>query len=153
MKTWCQWRQISTSSKQPPTAQTNFTQLDIFKTKEAFQSYVTVEFCSHLTLGIRQSSKESLHNFIWNFCPKVKYISPRSIAISTAVAVTIFNEGELSIYGFMKDLQLHPTLHAFGFLCKWEDTKMKNRDYFRKKNMDRRTRPHKSSNERREKDE
>ena len=33
--TWCQWRQTSTSSKQPSTAQTKFIQLDIDKTKEA----------------------------------------------------------------------------------------------------------------------
>ena len=99
-----------------------------------------------------QNANESLHNIIWNFCPKAKYISPQSVAISTAVAVTVFNEGELSIYGFMEDLQLHPTCLAFRSLYKREDTKVKNRDYFRKKNMARRTRRHKSAKERREKD-
>ena len=152
MNTWCQWRQTSTSSKQPPTAQTNFSQLDIDKTKEAFQTYATEEFCSHVTLGMTQNANESLHKVIWNFCPKAKYVSPQSVAISTAVAVTVFNEGELSIYGFMKDLQLHPTFLAFRSLCKREDNKVKNRTYFRKKNMDRQTRRHKLAKERREKD-
>ena len=62
----------------------------------------------------------------------------RGVAISTAVAVTAFNEGELSIYGFMKALQLHLTLLAFRSLCKREDTKVKNCDSSRKKKMDRR---------------
>ena len=39
--------------------------------------------------------------------------------------MTVFNEGKLSIYGFMKDLQLHPTCLAFRSLYKREDTKVK----------------------------
>ena len=103
-------------------------------------------------LGITQNANVSLHNIIWNFCPKSKYISLQSVAITTPVAVTVFNEDELSVYGFMKDSQLYPTFLAFRSLCKREDTKVKNRYYFRKKNMDRRTCTHKSAKERREKD-
>ena len=84
---------------------------------------------------INLNANESLHNIIWNFCPKAKYISPQSVTVSTAVAVTVFNEGELSVYGFMEDLELHPTLLAFRSLCKREDTKVKNRDYFRKRKI------------------
>ena len=84
--------------------------------------------------------------------PKAKYISPQSLAISTAVAVTVFNESEPSVYGFMKDLQLHPTFLSFRSLSKREDTKEKTPSFLRKKNMDRRTRLLKSAKERREKD-
>ena len=56
------------------------------------------------------------------------------------------------IFATVFDMQLHPTFLAFRSLCKRKDTKGKNRDYFRKKNIDRRTRRHKSAKERREKD-
>ena len=145
VNTWCQWR---LSSKPPPTARTNFTQLDIDKIKEVFQIYGTKEFCSHLTLGFTQNANESLHSTIWNICPKAKYVSPQSVAISTAVAVTVFNEGELSIYGFLKDLQLHPTSLAFMSLCKREHARLQSRS--NKRNLDRRARRQRIVNERSE---
>ena len=98
-----------------------------------------------------QNDNESMHNIIYNFCPKAKCILFQSVAISTAVAVTVYNEGELSIYGFMKDLQLLTTFLTIRSLYEREDTKVKNRDYFRKKNIDRPTRRHKSAKVRREK--
>ena len=95
---WCRWRQTSSSAKPPPAALTNYSLLEIDKIKEVFNIYATEEFCSHLTLGMTQNANESLHNTIWNLCPKAKYVSPQSVTISTAIAVTIFNEGELSVY-------------------------------------------------------
>ena len=127
------------------------TPLEIDKIKEVFNIYATDEFCSHLTLGMTQNANESLHNTIWNLCPKAKYVSPQSVTISTAVAVTIFNEGELSVYGFMKDLQLKPDYLSFRSIIKWEQTKQKSRSYFRKANLNRRVRRQKLGKERREK--
>ena len=152
MNAWCRWKQTSISSKPPPTALTNYTQQDIAKIREVFQIYCTEEFCSHLTLGMTQNANESLHNIIWNFCPKAKYVSPQSVTISTAVAVTVFNEGELSIYGFMRDLHLHPTYLSYRSLCKREHTRRKRRAYFQKSNVDRRVRRQKLTKERRERD-
>ena len=57
-----------------------------------------------------QNANESLHNTIWCLCPKAKHVSPQSVTISTAIAVTLFNEEELSIYGLMKYLQLGQTI-------------------------------------------
>ena len=152
MNAWCRWRQTSISSEPPPTALTNYTQQDIAKIREVFQIYCTEEFCSHLTLGMTQNANESLHNIIWNFCPKARYVSPQSVTISTAVIVTVFNEGELSIYGFMRDLQLHPTYLCYRSLCKREHTRRRRRAYFQKSNVDRRVRRRKLIKERRERD-
>ena len=148
---WCRWRQTSSSAKPPPAALTNYSPLEIEKIKEVFNIYATEEFCSHLTLGMTQNANESLHNTIWNLCPKAKYVSPQSVTISTAVAVTIFNEGELSVYGFMKDLQLKPDYLSFRSIIKREQTKQKSRSYFRKANLNRRVRRQKLGKERREK--
>ena len=149
---WCRWRKTSSSVKPPPAALTNYSPLEIEKIKEVFNIYATEEFCSHLTLGMTQNANESLHNTIWNLCPKAKYVSLQSVTISTAVAVTIFNEGELSIYGFMKDLQLKPDYLSFRSIIKREHTKQKKRSYIKKANLHRRVRRQKLGKERREKD-
>ena len=54
-----------------------------------------------------QNANESLDNVNWNFCPKSRYLSPQSIRVSTAIAVAILNEGELCLYGYMRDLNLN----------------------------------------------
>ena len=146
--TWCKWR----TAKTAPAATTNYTSNDIAKVTEVFQTYGNVEFCSHLTLGMTQNKNESLHNVIWNFCPKSKYISPQSVRISTAIAVTIFNEGELSLYGIMKDLELNPTYISFSSLCKRELLRQRKRMYIKRSNVDRRSRRQRTSKQRREKE-
>ena len=50
---------------------------------------------------------------IWSRCPKNVYVSPRSIRISTAVAILAFNETELSLFGIMTDLGLSPSRRMF----------------------------------------
>ena len=103
---WCRWNKPSSSTT--PATSTTLTTIDIQKVQEAFSTYATTEFCSHLTLGLTQNANESLHNMIWCLCPKNKYVSPQSIRISTAIAVLTFNEGELSLFGIMYDLGLAP---------------------------------------------
>ena len=96
-----------------------------------------------------QNGNESLHLTIWNLCPKGKY-SPQSI--STAIAVIYFNEGEVSLFGLLNDLKLHPSYVSFRSLCKRDQIGDKHRAYFKKANMDRRTRRQKLTKERCEKD-
>ena len=86
---WCRWRQTSSSAKPPPAALTNYSPLETDKIKEVFNVDATEEFCSYLTLGMTQNANKSLHNTIWNLCPKAKYISFQSVTIIGAVAVTI----------------------------------------------------------------
>ena len=97
-----------------------------------------------------QNANESLPNVIWNFCPKAKYISPQSVLISTAIAVTVFNEGELCLYGIMHDMKLHPSHISFRSICKREQTKQQHRNYTKKANRNRRARRQKLSKLRRE---
>ena len=81
--------------------------------RELFNTYATTGSCSHLTLGLKQNSNESLHNMIWCLCSKNKYLSPQSIRISTDIAVLSFNEGELSLFVVMCDLGLSPSQQAY----------------------------------------
>ena len=150
--TWCRWRQTSASAKPPPASKTNYTSDEQAKVREVFQTYASEEFCSHLTLGLTQNANESLHNLIWNFCPKAKYVSPQSVRISTAIAVSIFNEGELCLYGFMRDLNLNPSTVSFRSVCQREKVKKQHRNYIKKANVHRRARRQKLSKLRREKE-
>ena len=108
---WCRWNKPSSSTT--PATLTTFTTTDIQKVQEAFSTYATTEFCSHLTLGLTQNANESLHNMIWCLCPKNKYVSPQSIRKSTAIVVLNFNEGELSLFGVMYDLGLAPSSQVY----------------------------------------
>ena len=70
--------------------------------------------------------------------------------ISTAIAVTVFNEGELCLYGIMHDLKLHPSYTSFRSLCKREHTKQLHRNYIKKANRNRRARRQKQAKLQRE---
>ena len=146
---WCRWR----NTTQPtPAKTTNYTPEEISKVREVFATFATEEFCKHLTLGMTQNANESLHNTIWNFCPKSKYISPQSVRISTSIAITIFNDGELSIFGLMSELNLNPSYTSFSSLCRRADTRRQHMTSIRKKNIDRRARRQRLMRERRERD-
>ena len=149
---WCRWRKTATTSQPTPATTTNFTSQDIKKVREVFAIFATEDFSRHLTLGLTQNANESLHNTIWNFCPKAKYISPQSVRISTAIAVTCFNDGELSLYGLLSDLQLNPSYTSFRSLCRREQTRKLHLKATFKKNIDRRARRQKTMKERRERD-
>ena len=144
---WCRWRK---TSAEPPRSTTHIKPTEQAKVREVFETYSSEEFCQHITLALTQNANESLHNVIWNFCPKAKYISPQSVRISTAIAVSIFNEGELCLYGFMRDLKLNTTLLSFRSVCKREEVRQQSRRYFKKANVRRRGRRLKLSNLRRE---
>ena len=136
--TWCRWNKPSTSTT--PANLTTFTTMDIQKVQEAFNTYATTEFCSHLTLGLTQNANESLHNMIWSLCSKNKYVSPQSIRISTAIAVLNFNEGELSLFGIMYDLGLAPSLQVYKSISNRVHKLESSRTSKRKSNFQRRRR-------------
>ena len=103
-------------------------------------------------MGLTQNANESLNNTIWNFCPKAKYICPQSVRISTAIAVTIFNDGELSLYGLLTDLKLNPSYTSFRSLCRREETRKLHLTSTLKKNIHRRARRQITMRERRERE-
>ena len=122
------------------------------KVREVLKTFGTEGFCKHLTLGMTQNANESLHNTIWNLCPKAKNISTQSIRISTGFGVTIFNEGELSLYGILSGLKLSPSFSSLRSLCKRQLKRKQHLIATTKKNVDRRTRRQRTTKERREKD-
>ena len=136
---WCRWTTTG-DSQTIPARSTNFTSIDIDKVREVFSIFASEEFCGHLTLGMTQNANESLHNTIWNFCPKAKYVSPQSIRISTAIAVVFFNDTELSLYGLLSDLNLNPSYIGFKSIMRREAKRKQDRKANVKSNILRRAR-------------
>ena len=87
VNSWCRWRAAAYSGKPPPPVETHLSNKDLGKIREEFQVFGSEDFCQYVTMGLTQNANEGFHNTIWNFCPKSKYISPRSIRISTAIAM------------------------------------------------------------------
>ena len=136
---WCRWR-ITASTTQPiPATTTMFSTQDVAQVREVFNIFATEEFCGHITMGLTQNANESLHNTIWNFCPKAKYISPQSIRISTGIAVRVLNDCELSSYGLLSDLKLNPSYTCYRSLCRREHTRKLHLKSAIKKKINRRT--------------
>ena len=135
-----------------PATTTNFNSQEIANVREVFKTFATEEFCKHLTMGMTQNANESLHNTIWNFCPKAKYISPQSVRISTGIAIVCFMDSELSLYGLLIDLNLTPSYTSYKSLCRREKTRKLHLAATTKKNIIRRTRRQKTMRERRERD-
>ena len=108
----CRW----ITTQQTPEAVTNYSANDIAKVKEVFKIFASEDFSEHLTRATTQNANETLHNMIWNFCPKAKCISPQSIRISTGIAVSCFNDTQLCIFGLLSDLLLNPSHTSFRHL-------------------------------------
>ena len=144
----------TTETSQPtPARLTNYTANDIAKVQEVFSIFASEDFCRHLTQATTQNANEALHNTIWNFCLKAKYISSQSIRISTGIAVLCFNDTELIIYGLLSDLKLSPSYTSFRSLLSRDHTKKLHlKSTLKKNNIDRRTRRQRKMKERRERE-
>ena len=70
---WCRWRTTQTT----PEPVTNYSANDNAKVKEVFKIFASEDFCLHLTRATTQNANETLHNMIWHFCPKAKYIASK----------------------------------------------------------------------------
>ena len=151
VNSWCRWRAAAYSGKPPPPVETHLSNKDLEKIREVFQVFGTEEFCKYVTMGLTQNANEALHNTIWNFCPKSKYISPRSIRISAAIAICVFNEGELVIYKLLDDLNLHPSSNAYESIVHREMVRKQSAALAPKKHVKRRARRAKVMKEAREK--
>ena len=77
---------------------------------------------------------------IWSRCPKNKYASPQSFRISSAIAILVFNEGELTLYGIMHDLGLFPSRRVYQSILDREQKLQSSRISQAKSNFQRRRR-------------
>ena len=54
--------------------------------------------------GYTQNANEALHNIVWQFSPKDKFIHKVGVDMACALAVCIFNDGALSLHAIAQRL-------------------------------------------------
>ncbi|KAK7089330.1 uncharacterized protein [Littorina saxatilis] len=64
-----------------------------------------LERCLH---GGSQNTNESLHNMIWERCPKTTYVGRKRLCIAVADATIVYNEGELGRLDIFSELGMEP---------------------------------------------
>ena len=104
--------QMDPSAPAPKQRRCYFTDIDLEKIHEEFHTYASADVCSHLTLGATQNINESLHSCIWSSCLKTKYTSPTCVAISVALSVLCFNEGQSALVGVLLALGIEPSMNS-----------------------------------------
>ncbi|KAI6655441.1 hypothetical protein LOD99_2276 [Oopsacas minuta] len=120
------WREMMVWGRNPsgfstPNALTTFKPIDIEMVKEVLNTYAAEEFWNHLTLGLTQNANKSLHNTIWSLSlPKERTYHLNLFRISTAIAVLTSSEGELTLFGILTDLGLHPSCRTYSAILKGE---------------------------------
>ena len=90
---------------------------EMTRLKDVFQKFASIDMCSALTLGMTQTSNESLHSVLWHNAPKGKRVGQKSLQISAALAVCTFNEGSMILAAVLADLGVqssHKTLAHFA---------------------------------------
>ena len=106
-----------------------FTDIDLEKIREEFKTYASVDVCNHLTLGATQNVNESLHSCIWSSCLKTKYTSPTCVAISVALSVLCFNEGQSALVGVLLALGIQPSLNSIKEFVSNDILRVYNREF------------------------
>ena len=112
---WCYFskaqadRQVDPSLALPPLRKPYLTLPEISRCREVFDTFASIEMCSSLGMGITQNSNESLHSIVMHNSPKAMYSGQKSILCSTALAVTNFNEGSLSLAAILNAYGISPS--------------------------------------------
>ena len=121
--------QTDPSANAPKTRRCYFTDIDLQKIREEFETYASVDVCSHLTLGATQNINESLHSCIWSSCLKTKYASPTCVSISVALSVLCFNEGQSALVGVLLALGIKPSINSIKEFVSYDKVRMYNREF------------------------
>ena len=67
--------------------------------------------------GYTQNANESLHSFVWKFCPKKVFLGRDGVETACALTVCTFNDGASSLTEVAKRLKLQPQLFSRSFLA------------------------------------
>ena len=111
----------------PPSRQPYLTPSEYGRAKEVFENFASLAMCGALTMGKTQNANESLHSIIWHNSPKAKYVGQKSIDISTAMAVTTFNDGDIALAAVLSALSITPSHNTLLHLTRRDRARNQNR--------------------------
>ena len=142
----------------PPFRQPYLSPSEYGRAKEVFETFASLSMCGALTMGKTQNANESWHSIIWHNSPKTKYVGQKSIDISTSIAVTTFNDGDIALAAVLSSLFIPPSHSTLLHLTRRDRARNLNRERAiletqkrRRRQLSARTLTAESSRKRREK--
>ncbi|KAJ8685409.1 hypothetical protein QAD02_021202 [Eretmocerus hayati] len=93
---WCWYNKAEAYGKKPPRHSTHppfINRVVIEKVRSVYEKLSSTELLERCIRGGTQNSNESLHNSIWNHCPKERFQSSERLNMAVIIAVSEFNMG------------------------------------------------------------
>ncbi|KAJ8668048.1 hypothetical protein QAD02_009714 [Eretmocerus hayati] len=93
---WCWYNKAKAHGKKPPRHSTHpplINRVVIEKVRSVYERLSSTELLERCIRGGTQNSNESLHNTIWNHCPKERFQSSERLNMAVITAVSEFNMG------------------------------------------------------------
>jgi hypothetical protein len=88
--------------------------------KPIFKDLANTELLRKCVQGYTQNANESLNNVIWKFCPKTRNQGLVVVEIGTALAVSMFNDGAVTIIRTLEEMGLNAGKFCRDF-CEQKD--------------------------------
>ena len=79
--------------------------------------------------GYTQNANEGLHNLVWRFCPKDKFMGRTGVEIECALAVCIYNDGALSLAAIAKRFNWNLSTRSRRILKSRDQKSLKSSKY------------------------
>ena len=146
LNSWCYYgkalaeRELYPEVALPIVRQPYLSAQEIARANEVFSVFAALPMCSSLTMGKTQNSNEALHSVVWHNSPKAKHVGQKSIHISTALAVSSFNEGSLSIAAVLREYGIAPSYTTLKHLAERDQIRNDKKDRAIKETVKRRRR-------------
>ena len=131
---WCYYLKRLTEQAEdpslslPPFRQPYLSPSEYRRAKEVFETFASLSMYGALTMGKTQNANESLHSIIWHNSPKTKYVVQKSIDISTSIAVTTYNDGDIALAAVLSSLFIPPSHSTLLHLTRRDRARNLNRE-------------------------
>ena len=121
---WCSYQSDKHTGKNTYKMNVNLPAAISNLLKPIFKDLSHDELLKKCTHGLTQNSNESIHNIIWQKCPKTVYVDKHVLDIATASAVIAYNDGSQGLHQVMRSLGIEPGYYAYLISEKRDHTRI-----------------------------
>lgn len=123
---WCFYNKQKHEGKQPESHSRMTCKLNpsvVAKIMPVYQRLASEQLLGRCTKGRTQNPNESLHNLVWNKCPKEVFISKNKLELAVVRAISEFNMGHCKTLETLHSLRNCPLPTSVLSLSKTVDTR------------------------------
>ena len=88
--------------------------------KPIFKDLANTELLKKCLQGCTQNANESFNGTLWKLCPKMKNHGAKTVNISLAISVSLFNDGASSFEAILREMDIQPGRFIRAF-CEEKD--------------------------------